>query len=826
MNNALFSLAWQLFKQDYRTPHIRLLQFTQVLLVLFLLTLTLTSESVQKHLAQNMANLLGADVVISQFGKMPQENALKLAAHSSKVIFTQSIKTTLTHNGKWQQLTLKAVDNNYPLQGTVHVSNTLNTASYPVDSGPTPGEIWIGSRLAASLSIDVNQKLTLAHRQFVVAQILHHEPDRLMEGHNVDMRALIHREDFSALSFNDDNVEYRYLLNTSKAQTETLISLQKANMPNAELRHRHGAHPLALFWTRTENFLGLSFILLLFMATIAIYQISRIQIKAEQYFSAICLSSGATHSQGLFLSLLKWLLHILVLLPVTLSTSFLCHWAMINWLSGTLPTLQWQPNFHTGLLSFLSCAALLGLFQLPVWFSIKTASVKQLIFNRSGKAKSRFTLACLATSLTLVVLVYSDNRLLTAMLLGAMVCCVTLIAFLSWLSLTFGEKLTQRHSGLIPFATFMMKQRLMSKSTQIMGVGLCAFLLLFTLMLLRDVGNTMQSYSREFDGNVMVSQANAVQMDAVSRWVDKHGAEIRQQKPFMYAKLIGINDQSVDEFVTTPSGSLSTFQQAIRLHWTDDVPRNNRIIEGQWWQSKPVKWQQLSVEQEVMTDMGLNIGDQLSFIISGNVIDFTIVASHGYVPGAGTMTFWVQMPAAAAAHINARYYTMASIEATQTSLNSLGELWQEHPSLRMVSLKEMTQRFDDTLTLVTQIISGFAFVILSLACIVIISSVLTYEHQERKKNSIIMSFGLPQSTCLTINLIEWAFTGAVAALGAMFSTWVAGVLIYRSQFSMAYTPDFLWMAMTLTTIILTVLVVGYLASKRTLSSSIRELLTE
>jgi predicted lysophospholipase L1 biosynthesis ABC-type transport system permease subunit len=197
----------------------------------------------------------------------------------------------------------------------------------------------------------------------------------------------------------------------------------------------------------------------------------------------------------------------------------------------------------------------------------------------------------------------------------------------------------------------------------------------------------MQSYSRELDGNVMVSQANAVQMDAVSRWVDKHGAEIRQQKPFMYAKLIGINDQSVDAFVTTPSESLSTFQQAIRLHWTDDVPRNNRIIEGQWWQSKPVKWQQLSVEQEVMTDMGLNIGDQLSFIISGNVIDFTIVASHGYVPGAGTMTFWVQMPAAAAAHINARYYTMASIEATQTSLNSLGELWQEHPSLRMVLKK-------------------------------------------------------------------------------------------------------------------------------------------
>ena len=144
----------------------------------------------------------------------------------------------------------------------------------------------------------------------------------------------------------------------------------------------------------------------------------------------------------------------------------------------------------------------------------------------------------------------------------------------------------------------------------------------------------------------------------------------------------------------------------------------------------------------------------------------------------------------------------------------------------MISIKEMTQRFDDTLALVTKIISGFALIIVCLACIVIVSSVLTYEHRERKKNSVIMSFGLPRRLCLTLNLIEWVITGSIAAFGAMFGTWLAGVLIYQSQFSMTYQPDFGWLVTTLCIIVLTVVVVGFLASKRSLSSTIRELLTE
>lgn len=826
MLNQTLSLAWQLFRHETRTAKFRVLFATQLLITSFIVTLTLSSASIQQYLSHNIAHLLGADAVFSQKGRLALEQFDQLERFGDEVIFTQSVKTTLTHADKWQPITLKGVDRNYPLQGQLQIADNISSAPYAIDRGPEKREIWLGSRLLAELSLKMGERLSIADMQFTVSKVLHHEPDRLMEGHNVDMRALIHQHDFSRLGFADDTVSYRYLLNMDASNVDNLIAWQRQAAPAAQVRHQQGAHPLALFWKRTENFFGLASVLLLFMAAIAIHQIARMQVTKEQTFSAVCMSVGASRYVGLKIAIAKWIINMLLLFPAVLIVSSLCHWAIVHWLSSTLLDLRWKPDVLGVFTAFTSVALLLAMFQLPTWLALQQASVKQLIFNRINPGRKFISLCCALSVLVAVTVVYSDNGLLTAMMLSAMAVCIVIILGVSWLGLTVGETLTQRVSGLLPFAMFMMKQRLVSKSTQIMGVGLCAFLLLFTLMLMRDLGNTMHGYQRQYDGNLFVSQASNAEMQSVTAWISQHNAELRQRKPFMYASLVRINNATLDEYTDTPSDSLATFQRAIRLHWTESVPNNNRLVNGQWWGANETQWQQVSVEQEVMTDLGLSIGDRLSFQVGDQIVDFAITASHAYRPGAGSITFWVQMPSTAVPYLNAPHYFMASVEANDRAMTKLPEIWQQHPSIRMVTMQEMVKRFDNTLGLVTQVISGFSFLIVLLAIIVIVASVLSYEVQERKKNSLIMSFGLTKRTCLNINIMEWSVTGVIAAVGAILGTWLAGVLIYQSQFSLTYQPDFVWLSATLFIIMLVVVGIGHMVSRNSLSSSIRELLAE
>ncbi|MAA96537.1 MAG: hypothetical protein CML21_18780, partial [Rheinheimera sp.] len=69
-------------------------------------------------------------------------------------------------------------------------------------------------------------------------------------------------------------------------------------------------------------------------------------------------------------------------------------------------------------------------------------------------------------------------------------------------------------------------------------------------------------------------------------------------------------------------------------------------------------------------------------------------------------------------------------------------------------------------------------------------------------------------------------TGAIAACGAIVATWLAGLLIYQSQFSLTYQPDMGWLLGILAVIITLVTTLGMLLSKHSLSCSVRQLLAE
>ena len=826
MLNHHMQLAWYYFTQEYRQPHQRLLRWVQAILMVFIVTLSLSSNTIQQYLQGNLQNLLGADAVLTQKNKLTTDQFTSLTNSSDNIVKTMQISATLTFDDKWQRSKLKAVGSDYPLQGKLLTSSSLQSPPTVTIGGPTVGSIWLDSRLFASLTISMGDAISIGEQAFIVSRVLVHEPDRLMEGHNVVMRAIINVDDMEKLAFPTDLIQYRYLITASKPQIQQLIVWQQAHLPAAKIHHKNGSHPLASFWQRTENFLGLTSIILFFMAAIAIEQIAQVHLKKEQYFSAICMSLGASKVTGLQLSLLKWLINIMLLIPVVAILSGFFHWLIIGWLSESFTEISWQLELWLTVKTIATCTLLFAVFHSPVWLSLWQTSVAKL-FNQNQKTISlAFIKLCALVVLILVAVKYSDNGLLTLMLVGSISITITLMIAISWAVLSLGEKATQQFSGLIPFSLFIMKQRLLSKSTQILGIGLSTFLLLFTLMLLNDLGNTMVSYQRTHDGNVMVSQASQSQMTAIEQWAQEHDISLRQTKPYFYAKVVKINNQTLSEFTQKPSDSLATLSNAIRLHWSETLPKNNSLVQGFWWQKETKNWQQISLEEEVMTDLGLSLGDKLTFIIHQQSHTFTITASHAYKPGAGSITFWVQMPQTAVQHINAPHYNMASLELNEGQWPLLSQLWEDYPTIRMVSLQELTKQFDNILTMITKVISGFAVMIILLAIIVILSSINALEDKEKKKNSVIMSFGFLKSTCLQLNVIEWLITALIIAIGAIAGTYLTGTLIYQSQFSLSYQPDLFILIITLAIILTTVTLLGVYASRHSLKSSVKQLMAD
>ncbi|WP_444924441.1 ABC transporter permease [Microbulbifer sp. DLAB2-AF] len=818
----LILLVWQLFRQRYHQGDARLIRWTQASLMFFILTLSLTSSSIQAYLANNLQQMLGSDLVISQHQALTDAQLNKLHQHAQQLSVSQLVNVTLTHDHHWQAVQLKAVDDHYPVQGTVQVAFETDGQGQSLSHGPKSGEIWVDNRLFASLQLTLGQPLDMGHGQLKLTGLVQHEPDRLLEGHSVAMRALVHLDDLSLIQAN--NAHFRYLLTGDKSELNTLKQWATTELVTAQLYDKNSGHPLAMFWQRVENFVGLASVLLFLMAAIAIDQAGRRQLLSQQRFVAVCLAMGSDKPRVFALSFGQWLLTVIAgLIPAT-ALAWGAEYLILQQMQTQFADLTTTWVWTDFLSSYALLLALLAIFQIPNWLVMAKVTPAQLIRQMSSPNHLLPRYGFALISVAAVAFVYSDNGLLTAMTLSAMAATLILMMVLTWLVLSLGHTVSSHAMGMIAFGFYMMKQRLLSKSIQILGIGMCATLLLFTLSLMKDIGQTMEGYTREHDGNLIITQANEQQVQDIRQWSAQTGSGIRQLKPFWYGQLSHINGQTLAEFATSPSESLASLQKPVRLHFSIQQATNNQTVTGQRWQDRDADWQQVSVEQEVMTDMGLKLGDQLQFEVAGQSLNFEIKASHKYVPGKGSITFWFNVPQSTKNQLQTPPLYMGSLELADTAWGQLAELWQRHPSLRLISVRELTQRFDDTLSMVIKLVSGFSLMIILLALLVISASVKGYEADERKKNALLISFGQSRLACCKLSLFEWLLTSLIASVGAILGTNLTAQLIYQSQFGINYKPDWLWIMATLLVSALVVCSAGMITNRSSLKFSVGALL--
>lgn len=799
---------------------------TQTALLFFLLTLTLASASIQRYLAENLDQMLGSDLVVVTHTPLSADEEVVFRSLAQRLSVTQLKDITLTHREAWARVRLKLVDDAYPLQGSLQVGDTPVATPRAAREGPRVGEIWLDPRLAVQLRAQAGEIFHVGGATLRFTGILHHEPDRIMEGHSTALRAMVHAQSLHGTSMSDSRARTRYLVAADEGQQAAIKDWARKALPGAQLIQRVGGqHPLAGFWQRAENFLGLASVILFFMGAVALDMTNRRWLAKTRFRLAIYSSLGVRTRTGILMALGEWLIGFIVAALVASALATLAHGVIVAQLQPHFPGLQatrpWVPGLKTVGLVFLLLVAL----QVPSFLQLSRASLPGLLRHPAQTQAVGQRLFWSIASVALLAAVYSDNALLTGLTLTVIAVALALMAALTWTVVWLGDRWGRRRAGLLPFALFMMRQRLFSKSAQVLGLGLCGLLLLFTLMLMRDLGATMESHRRVHDGNLLIAQAQGEQIDAIHRWAGETGSSVRTLRPFVFAQLVAVNGKPLAEHTQKPSDTLAQLKDPIRLSWTDELPGNNRLVGGQWWAPGTDQWQQISTEPDVMSDMGFNYGDRLRVRIGSEFHEFKLVASHAPKPGAGSITFWFQVPSSARAHMETPTRYMGSMELPESAWDTLAALWQQHPTLSLVPLRELTERFDRTIGILTKVTFGYAAMVLLLSLLVLAASVSGFSDDDRQKNGLLMSLGLRQTDCLWLNFQDWCVTALIAATGAVVGTWSAGLLIYRSQFNLTYNPDPLWVAGMVVVMVASVCVVGHAACRRSLKVSVRDLLS-
>ncbi|MFQ3246243.1 MAG: putative ABC transport system permease protein [Arenicella sp.] len=776
------------------------------------------SNSVQSALDNDIARYLGAPMVVRSEQPLPQE--LFIVDGLTAPVITTSITTGAIANSAYQSVSLKGVSTGYPLQGELLIRTADGEASLTA-ANLSAGSVWLDRRAMDQLDIQLGGKIQIGSAWLTVTGEVVHEPDRLTQLQHALPRAMVNLETLAQTSVSVDNNrgEHRVLISGEEAallQLETLLATSLTQ--NYEvLRPGKGRHPFSRISLRAERMLTVILVLILLMcggaaATLADHSVRNYAMPAT-----------VLRCMGVNRKAVAWALCLQLMLLALVMSLVGC---LLGWFIQPLLIDVMQPHMSLQVaeLTFADLLGPIGIglvtviaFVVPKLQQLGSVSISSVLRGHIEKPK-RFYLTTLSAGSVVIGMLWfsSDNIELTMMLVGAVV-------FLIILSIGFGWGLSkvsaQAHRffrGPIKVAIRSIGRSPSRHITPLASVSIAMMAVLMTVTLRGSFLDVLQLQMLDIDGNYVFTGLPAEQRDDFKQTIASGKAELKGLYPTVSAKLVSINGVAIDKALTKESDTREETRSKVRLSWAEQLPANNGLLQGNW---PTAGSNEVSVEGEVMSDLGLELGDELGFQLGDALLSSTITSQREYKGGGSRMMFWFMFAPDALAPFNQHY--MGGLMINNQSHNVLSSISANFPQVRVTDLERQISGIRDMMVVLTRLMNTTLILLLAGALMVIVASSFVSAANRQTQSSLMRALGLRRAQCYAMNITEQLVVGLVACLIGIFGVQLIAGLMFQNLFALPYQLE--WAsALLLTALISTAFVgLGWLFAFRQLQQAVK-----
>jgi putative ABC transport system permease protein len=300
--------------------------------------------------------------------------------------------------------------------------------------------------------------------------------------------------------------------------------------------------------------------------------------------------------------------------------------------------------------------------------------------------------------------------------------------------------------------------------------------------------------------NVFALNIADYELDSYLETLDNNNVTRSQAFPIIRGRLSEINDVSVKELKSEGQGS-DAVSRELNLTWGDSLPEYNDILSGEWTNKGSV-----SVEAEVASELGIELGDKLRFVINSQNFDATVDSIRHVEWRDMKPNFYFIFSSDVMASLPGSYLISYRINEDNEAL--LTSMSRAHPTVSVLDIRTMGNKIQE---LIQQIVS--AITILALLGVVsgllLIFTLLRLSLSQRQQE--IRLYRTLGSSKKRINTTLWAEYGIMAIVASGVAVFaaeacVAAVMTYGFELNAQIHPE-LWIALPFVTFVVLALVV-------------------
>ncbi|MFT4019897.1 MAG: FtsX-like permease family protein [Acinetobacter sp.] len=775
--NAIFK---PLLLHSFRNQSIWLLVIALSVAICATTAVKFSNGQVREAVTLQAASMLAADLVLTDHQPIAEkftQTARQQQLDTSKVTAFGSMART---QNQFVMVTVKAVEQNYPLRGTLRTEPNLQR-------GIHRGEVWLSSRARDLLQVKLGDTVYIADAALKFTALIRQDSNQETGFSGFSPTVIISQQDVTQTNAiqTGSRIEYRLLMrgtpqhiqayqhwfkqlthqNTEHGQAPNHASQsnttanQDDEADNAEsnLRLRDAKHGNSRLLKPLENldlFLQLSNLLTLLLCGVAIALSSRRYVQHSQDQIALLRCLGASFRQ------IACAMGLLLLVVMCISAVFgsvagtalgmLLLKLMLQFMPSVEIQVQWLQLLLQPLpVAFLTSACVLLGFIVPNIVQLLRIPPLRVLRPDLQLNSSRM-LAVLLGLLSLVVLslVLTQNLSLTMAVLSSI-----LIIAMVFFGLIVG--LLKLLKGLNNNASAYIRQPAqMAIQMTVLALGLS---LISVLVVLRtDVMQRWQQQLPQDTPNQFVYGLPPMDKPSFDQKLQQFQWSHTPLYPNVRGRLVAKNGQAFSVEQVRQNNSL---RRELNLTQSSQYPQDNTIVAGE---AELKHAGEVSVEAKTAGSLGIQLGDELTFQLpegelKAKVRNLRTVTWESFSPN----FFFIFAPKTL--DENAGSY-LGSFYVPAKDKSKLLQLIQAHSNTVFIDVSAILDQVKHLMDVMIKVISVLATLVALSGFCVLLACLNLLMDERRQEVALLRAFGSSKQKIKQMFGIEFAFVGFVAGI--------------------------------------------------------------
>jgi putative ABC transport system permease protein len=786
--------ALRMLVRDWRGGELGVLAMALILAVGVVSGISAFTTRLQNALEQESHRFMAADIVVRWSRELPGE--WREAARSRGLAQAEVLLfPTMVYAGaeSMSLASVKAVSQDYPLRGELTFSKTAFGEALPAQRGPSRGEVWLDSRLFPLLEVSIGETVSIGAAEFIVAAAARTEPDQASSFYGYGPRVLMHYDDIPSTEVVQpgSRVEYRQLYAGETLSVDTFAAWLKDRLEVGQslLDVNEGQQGIGNALSRAEGFLLLAGSLAVVLAAVAVALAARQFSLRHTDYVAILKSLGATAG-----TVSRLYIGSLLLLGI-IATGLGC---LLGWgiqalffalFGDQLPVEPGPSGPRPYLIGITTALVCLVSFAWPPLRRLSKASPLRVFRRDMPNESYRVTFDYIQglVAVSLLMWWYSQDWRLTLAVISGLLLTVTLGFVLALCLLRSGRLVGMSAGSIWRLALAGLQRRGAANALQVVIFAMAIMLLLMMLLVRTSLISEWQSQLPEDAPNHFMLNISPQEVQAVEQALRLEDIPSEPLFPMIRGRIMAVAGVALPE---TDDPSQSRRQRESNFTWADELPADNEIVAGQWWEPGTDEIL-VSLEQEYAERMDIKVGESVEFLVGSEPLVATVSSIRRLDWQSMRPNFYLIFPPKALAPYPATFMTSFHLEKSRKLF--LNQFIRQFPTVTVVEMDIVIDQIRSIIRQVSSAIEMVLYLILAAGALVLVAGVRASVDERMQEAAILRALGGRRQLILGGLLIEFASLGLFSGLLATLAAELSVFILQTQAMNMQYAPSpWLW----------------------------------